>query len=326
MVRQPCLIRLAGQQGPVRTRLDRQLELGRRRVDGSDRVRALRDRAHHRAEPDATEADDRDRLPRFHSRRVPDRADPGRHRAADERRDLRRRPRIYLDRGRCGHDLVLAERADAAVRADRLARRPVQPHELRFQPMPASVGLAAQPWFVALACLASPARCRPRQHDQVARFQAVDALADLLDPAGALVAHHHAGRPLPLAVDDVQIGVAHARSRHPDQHLAALRGGSSCSSSILRLRPRSLVDDASGCRSAQSPPPILTTPKSGPYGPPFGISSGIDPAYLWMTMFPPAEGVVGPKLSGTRLVVVHDRASRLVPDLDPELSSPFRDR
>ena len=90
-------------------------------VDRGDRLSALGDRPDDRAQAHSTRTDHDDRLPRLHVRGVPDRADPGRHRAADQGSDLRRRPRVDPDRCRGRHDLPLAERADPAVGADRVA-------------------------------------------------------------------------------------------------------------------------------------------------------------------------------------------------------------
>ena len=54
-------------------------------------------------------------------------------------------------------------------------------------------------------------------------LEAADAFADLLDPCGALVAHHDAGRAFPLAVHDVEVGMTDSRGRHSDPDLASLR-------------------------------------------------------------------------------------------------------
>ena len=50
-----------------------------------------------------------------------------------------------------------------------------------------------------------------------------DALADRLDHARALVAHHHGRGPRPVAVHDVEVGVAHAARPDADEHLGAAR-------------------------------------------------------------------------------------------------------
>ena len=57
----------------------------------------------------------------------------------------------------------------------------------------------------------------------VADLDAFDALADRLDDARALVAHHHRRGPRPVAVHDVQVGMADAARAQLDEHLAAAR-------------------------------------------------------------------------------------------------------
>src|SRR5439155_27269572 len=65
---------------------------------------------------------------------------------------------------------------------------------------------------------------RPGDDDVVARLDAVDTRADLLDDAGALVAEHHrhAGAGIG-AVPRVEAAVADAAGDHLDPHLAPLR-------------------------------------------------------------------------------------------------------
>ena len=99
----------------------------------------------------------------------------------------------------------------------------VQPRQLRRETVAAAVGLAAQPWLVARARLTPTAGRGPGENDQVARLEIADALAELLDPRGALVPHHDACRALPLAVHDVEVGVTDPRGRHSDPDLASLR-------------------------------------------------------------------------------------------------------
>ncbi len=57
----------------------------------------------------------------------------------------------------------------------------------------------------------------------VADLDAFDALADRLDDARALVAHDHRRGPRPVAVHDVQVGVADTARAQLDEHLAAAR-------------------------------------------------------------------------------------------------------
>lgn len=75
----------------------------------------------------------------------------------------------------------------------------------------------------------------PGEHDEVAHAQAsvlgriaagalAHARSEGLDDGGALVAEHDAARSLPVAVDDVEVGVADARGKHAHAHLAWTRG------------------------------------------------------------------------------------------------------
>ncbi len=57
----------------------------------------------------------------------------------------------------------------------------------------------------------------------VADLDALDALADRLDDARALVAHDDRRGPRPVAVDHVQVGMADAARAQLDEHLAAAR-------------------------------------------------------------------------------------------------------
>ena len=83
----------SGQDDVSRTELPGQLELGRHPVDGDDRIRPGQDRAHHGRQADAAEADHDDAGPGRHLGGLGHGADAGRHAAADQCRDLRRRAR-----------------------------------------------------------------------------------------------------------------------------------------------------------------------------------------------------------------------------------------
>ena len=125
-----------------------------------------------------------------------------------------------------GHDRRLGHRADPAVRQHRLAGRrsvsAVAPSgsrcrndgDVRAGPRPAG---PARP--------AGAARDEPRQRDRLADAQRPHARPDRLHHAGALVAHHHRRRSRPLAVADVQVGVADARGQDPHPDLAGARFG-----------------------------------------------------------------------------------------------------
>ncbi len=67
----------------------------------------------------------------------------------------------------------------------------------------------------------------PRQRRRPPDDPRVEALADGFDDPGALVTHHDRARPLPVPVADVEIGMAHARCRHPHEDLARSRLGES---------------------------------------------------------------------------------------------------
>ena len=74
---------------------------------------------------------------------------------------------------------------------------------------------------------------RPRWHSRQWRHGAyrdgpadeprIQPRPDGLDHARALVSQHDRPGPFPVAVADVEVGVADARSGHPNQHLAGSR-------------------------------------------------------------------------------------------------------
>jgi hypothetical protein len=118
---------------------------------------------------------------------------------------------------------VLTERADAGIGSDRLAIRPTQSNILLSKPMTTAMRLGAEPRLVPSACRAAPAGRRPGEDHKVAYLKAVDALADAPNPGGPFVSQYDPARALPVAVNDVQIGVAHTRGGQPDAHFIALR-------------------------------------------------------------------------------------------------------
>ena len=155
-------------------------------------------------------------------RRVTDGSDPGRHRAADERGDLG---------GVRGSTLIAADAA-TTCRSPNVPMPLYAPIASPLVPCNRTSSGAAGGRCRRAGCTATARRaaCLAGAHGAVhasttrsPTARSLDALADLLDPCGALVAHHDAGRPLPLAVHDVEVGVADPRCRHPDPHLASLR-------------------------------------------------------------------------------------------------------
>ena len=95
----------------------------------------------------------------------------------------------------------------------------------------------------------------------------VHAGPDRVDDARALVAHHHRGRPFPLAVADVEVRVADARRAAPARGPRPSRGSMSSSVSMragaARLASRTAAADRSCSRLAR--PPALTV-RRGRYG------------------------------------------------------------
>ena len=69
----------------------------------------------------------------------------------------------------------------------------------------------------------TPHGIEPRQRNQLADPWRGHARPDRLHDAGALVTHHDRGRPVPLPVADVQVGMADAGREHPDADLARAR-------------------------------------------------------------------------------------------------------
>ncbi len=88
-----------------------------------------------------------------------------------------------------------------------------------------------------------------------------DALPDLLDHARSLVAHHGRRRQLPLPVEDVPVGPAHAGGAQPDQHLPRPRVGDL---HLTDLQPVAVpvVDSRPGCPRHQTR--SLSTRAAGP--------------------------------------------------------------
>ena len=112
-----------GEQAVGRAERPRHVELGRDPVDRHDPRGAGQHGAHHARQPDAAEPDDRDARAGRHRGGLEHGPDPGRHAAADERRDRRIDAVGEGDGGRLGDDGRAGHRADPAVRQDRPRRR-----------------------------------------------------------------------------------------------------------------------------------------------------------------------------------------------------------
>ena len=99
----------------------------------------------------------------------------------------------------------------------------------------------------------------------------VQARPDGLDHARALVPQDDRPRPLPVAVADVEVGVADARRRHPDEDLARRAGRRAAASRSTRRSPARSMTAASISRMAlpmPDPPgerqPVFWSPAAMP--------------------------------------------------------------
>ena len=179
--------------------------------------------AHHARQPDPAEADDGDGRARGHLGGLDHGAHARRDAAPDQRRDLGRHAVGHRDHRGRRHDLGRGHRPDREVGEDRRAvgageaRRPVG---LRVAQRRRS---GAQPLAAALALAAAQAGRVPGQGDRPPDDARVEPRTDRLDHARALVAQHDRPRPLPVAVPDVEVGVADARRGHPHEDLARAR-------------------------------------------------------------------------------------------------------
>jgi hypothetical protein len=116
----------------------------------------------------------------------------------------------------------------------------MEPHEIGGQPVPVAERCGAQPGFASCAGRTGSARRDPREDDEIADPVArsgagregsdrdvgrtlAHTRSEFLDDRGTLVAEHHAGRPFPVPVDHVEIGVADTRAHHAHPDLAGTR-------------------------------------------------------------------------------------------------------
>ena len=173
-------------------------------------------RTHHRGEPDAAEAEDRDGVAGPDARRVEHGAGAGDDRTAEERRDLERNGGIDDDRRSAVDDDPLREGRDAEVVMDggAVRREAVAAAE---QPSLAVGGRrgSAEDRLAARALGTQSAARHEREDDVVALVDVADSRSDRLDDAGCLVPEHHRHGPGPRPVDDGEVGVAEPRGCDP---------------------------------------------------------------------------------------------------------------
>src|SRR5436190_4933005 len=168
---------------------------------------------------DAADAVDGDGVARFGGRGVDRRAEAGRHPAADQHDLVQRQVRVDLDRGVLGDGPELGERAEHAHAAEVLAAA-VEPEGLVGQAPNQEIGAqVAQVRLAGRAPPAVPAHRQERADHVVAGLQPGDALPDLLDDPGALVAAHDGEARHDVAVPQMLVGMAQARGCITDEHL-----------------------------------------------------------------------------------------------------------
>ena len=122
-------------------------------------------------------------------------------------------------RGGLGHDRSLTEGADAEVRPHVLAALPVKAGGAVDHAVLERAAVLAEPGLAGVAPAAVATGREPREGDPVARLHRAHALAHRLDLGEALVPQHHRGSALPVALDHVQVGAAHAGGEHAQRHL-----------------------------------------------------------------------------------------------------------
>ena len=226
------------------------------------------------------------RLAQRDARRVAHGADPGHHPAPEQRRLPQRQPGRDRHGARGRDDAALGEAGDEVEVLD---RRPVgepQPRACRRAACPAHACAARRLAEVEAPGRAGAARAARRdeaERDAVAGRDAVDAVADRLDHARALVPEHH--RPAPGARARRRRGAGRSgrRPRRRRGRAPRPRAGGSSDTSSHRQRPAGLVQDGGArlhhaTRCASSASRSGSTPSPGPCGgaivPSAAISSG----------------------------------------------------
>ena len=183
--------------------LRREDELVFGEIDGDDLARAGESRAEDDAQAHPAEADHGDRLPRLDLRGVDDRADPGQHRAAEQRGQLERQLWVDLHAGFARHHRMGRKRRHAKQVVDRLGAEGKPP----LAGKQGSRGIGLRPRLAKRRAPggAGPATAATRhedEHDRVAGLEIGHPFAHSLDDSGRLVAERHRGRARPRTGGD----------------------------------------------------------------------------------------------------------------------------
>ncbi len=202
--------------------LPRQFQLGRQHVDGDDGMGAGSVGAEQGGQADPAQAEHCDTLAGGDMGRIDHRADAGHHRAAEQRRDLRRQVGVDLDRrARRNHGhLGETRHAQVVVQGTRAVAMPVA---LAGQQGTGGIrrrARLAQGGAPAGAGIAVAAGRDEGKHHLVARLEVGHTVTALDYFASGFMAEHHRHHPRARTVDHRQVGMAQAGGAHPHQQFA----------------------------------------------------------------------------------------------------------
>ena len=190
-------------------------------VHGHHAGRARRRRAHHRGQAHAAQPHHGHALAGAHPGGIGHRAHAGHHGAAEQRGQLQRHRLVDAVHAAARKHGMLGKGRDADEVRDGLAiaRQAFGARQQSARHTGLACGLAEH--GPALGAGLAAAAAGHEEHDHmVAHRQIGHALAQRLDHACGLMAEHDGRVARTVAVDDGQVGVAHACGGHLDQHLA----------------------------------------------------------------------------------------------------------
>ncbi len=193
-------------------------------VDRDDRLGAGQFRAHHSAQSNAAQADDRNRVSRAYARRIDHGADAGYDRAAEQRRIRERHVLVDDDHVAAIDHRVLGHAREPRMMADALAVQSGDATAAGHQ-FAGRLGYARPladlrpPLDAAPAAAAGP---RELKHHVVAGAHIVDGRSDLDDFAGPFVTQCHRHRARTIAVDHRQVRMTQPRTGDAHQQFNRL--------------------------------------------------------------------------------------------------------
>src|SRR5215475_9348351 len=215
---------LGGLTAVRRTELLRDLPLVGQRVDRHHVLGAGQRGSLDGVDADPADAVDRDGVAGLGGRGVHSRAETGGDPAADEHDLVQRQIRVDLDGGVLGDGPELRERAEHADAAEVLATGVEAVGAVGQAAVQDGGAHVAQVRLAGRAPAAMAADRQERADHVVAGLQPGDALPDFLDDPGTLMAAHEGEARHDVAVPQMLVGMAQARSYITDEHLAGLGG------------------------------------------------------------------------------------------------------